>query len=284
MKNCFLAFLCLYRSKAYGIRKRVVDHPYGSRAGNPRPSAPSFLQRWIHYRLYPAHACPAASRIRAVTDLGSKYPRSLSTVLWLASLALTVRGTYDRNVGIVILNAVKNLPLLREGDPSPPQASDQDDVHLRSFPRCKSQIINTAIDRIVGAVTLSEAKSILPLRVGRSPANLRDRLSPPQATDTIDRYGGIVILNAVKNLPLLREGDPSPPQATDQDDVHLRSFPRCKSQIINNAIDLIRERLLMISFRSAKVLIKGLPYQKLSLKDGSRHVCMPSYLKPREFP
>jgi hypothetical protein len=256
LKNCYLAFLCLYRSKSYGIRKRVVDHPNGSRAGNPHPPAPSFLQRWIHHRLYPANACPAASRISAVTTLGAKYPRSLGTVLWLASLALTVRGTYDRNVGTVILIPIaireKNLPLLREGDPSPPQATDQDDVNRRSFPRCKSQILNTAIDRIVGTVTLSEAKSLLPLGVGRSPAILRDRLSPPQAPD--------------------------------QDDVHPRSFPRCKSQILNTSINLIRERLLMISLRFAKVRIKGLPYRKHSLKDGSRHVCMPSYLKPREFP
>ncbi|WP_157231713.1 hypothetical protein [Cecembia lonarensis] len=32
--SCFLAFLCLYRSKSYGIRKPIVDHPNGSRAGN----------------------------------------------------------------------------------------------------------------------------------------------------------------------------------------------------------------------------------------------------------
>jgi hypothetical protein len=260
LKNCYLAFLCLYRSKSYGIRKRVVDHPNGSRAGNPHPPAPSFLQRWIHHRLYPANACPAASRISAVTTLGAKYPRSLGTVLWLASLALTVRGTYDRNVGTVILSEAKSLlpleavrsPAILRDRLSPPQATDQDDVNRRSFPRCKSQILNTAIDRIVGTVTLSEAKSLLPLGVGRSPAILRDRLSPPQAPD--------------------------------QDDVHPRSFPRCKSQILNTSINLIRERLLMISLRFAKVRIKGLPYRKHSLKDGSRHVCMPSYLKPREFP
>ncbi|MBW3469845.1 hypothetical protein [Arthrospiribacter ruber] len=149
---------------------------------------------------YPQESCPAYVRLRAVTSLGAKYPRSLNAVLWLASLAVTVRAT---------------------------------------------------IDRIVGAVTLSKAKSLLPLGVGRSPAILRDRLSPPQAPD--------------------------------QDDVHQRTFPRCKGQILDTAIDLIRERLLIISFRSAKVRIKGLAYRNLSLKDGSRHVCVPSYIKPKEF-
>ncbi|EOZ98909.1 thioredoxin family protein [Indibacter alkaliphilus LW1] len=46
---------------------------------------------------------------------------------------------------------------------------------------------------------------------------------------------------------------------------------------------MIRERLLIISLRSAKVRIKGLAYRNHSLKDGSRHVCVPSYIKPKRL-
>jgi thiol-disulfide isomerase/thioredoxin len=208
LKNCYLAFLCLYRSKSYGIRKGVVTHPKGKRAGEKSPPSPvrrafspiRFIKKTLYNVFYPPESCPAYVRLQAVTALGAKYPRSLNAVLWLASLAVTVRGTNERNVGTVIL---------------------------------------------------SKAKSLLPLGVGRSPAILRDRLSPPQAPD--------------------------------QDDVHPRSFPRCKSQVLNTAIDLIRERLLIISFRSAKVRIKGLAYRNHSLKDGSRPVCVPSYIKPKRL-
>jgi thiol-disulfide isomerase/thioredoxin len=202
LKSCFLAFLCLYRSKSHGIRKKRID-----RSKHGAPLSYYFKSRWNPFIithaalckwLYPSDRCPAHVRLRALTALGSKYPRSLNAVLWLASLALTVRVT---------------------------------------------------IDRIVGTVTLSEAKGLLPLRVGRSPAILRDRLSPPQEPD--------------------------------QDDEHqlLFHFPKC--QILNTAIGLIRERLLLISLRFAKVRTKGLAYRKHSLKDGSRYVCVPSYLKTK---
>jgi hypothetical protein len=150
LKSCFLAFLCLYRSKSYGIRKRVVSHPKGKRAGEDSPPSPvrkafspiRFIKRTLYNVFYPPESCPAYVRLRAVTSLGAKYPRSLNAVLWLASLALTIR----------------------------------------------------------------------------------------------------VIL------------------------------------------DSIQESFLVASYRSAKVRIKGLAYRNHSLKDGSRHVCVPSYIKPREFP
>lgn len=147
LKNCFLAFLCLYRSKSYGIRKRVVDHPQGSRDGNPLPPTPTLgihKMTWalISNWLYPLGVTPSQARLQGLTYLGTHYPKTLNKVLWLASLALTIR--------------------------------------------------------------------------------------------------------------IMR--------------------------------DMVRESFFLASLRSAKVRIKGLAYRKHSIRDGSRHVCMPSYTKPKEFP
>lgn len=103
LKNCFLAFLCLYRSKSYGIRKQVADHPKGKRAGENSPLSPDrraflpirFIKNTLYNILYPQESYPAYVRLRAVTALGAKYPRSLNAVLWLASLALTIRVILD---------------------------------------------------------------------------------------------------------------------------------------------------------------------------------------------
>ncbi|EOZ93772.1 thioredoxin family protein [Indibacter alkaliphilus LW1] len=99
LKSCFLAFLCLYRSKSYGIRKKRIDRQklgeslsyYPKSRWNPLSFIYSAVCNW----LYPSDSCPAYVRLRALTALGSKYPRSLNAVHWLASLALTVRVTLD---------------------------------------------------------------------------------------------------------------------------------------------------------------------------------------------
>lgn len=103
LKNCFLAFLCLYRSKSYGIRKRVVDHPQRNRAGEDSPPVPRWgrtdirysLKRVIANYLYPVDSCPAYVRLRGLTYLGANYPRTLNKILWLASLAITLRIMLD---------------------------------------------------------------------------------------------------------------------------------------------------------------------------------------------
>lgn len=123
--TCFLAFLCLYRSKSYGLRKGVVTHPKGKRAGEDSPPSPvrkvfspiRLIKNALYNVFYPPESCPAYIRLRAVTSLGAKYSRSLNAVLWLASLALTVRVILERLQESFLVASLRSAKVRIEGLP-----------------------------------------------------------------------------------------------------------------------------------------------------------------------
>lgn len=98
--SCFLAFLCLYRSKYQNIRNEVVDHPQWRRAGNT-PPAPylglrNLCSNILHRYLYPKGSCPAFVRLQGLSYLGANYPKTLNNLLWLATLAITTKVALEK--------------------------------------------------------------------------------------------------------------------------------------------------------------------------------------------
>lgn len=75
LKNCFLAFLCLYRSKYLGLRRSCLDHPELAPGKDLVPSPP----------------LADTTGFWAILGLGDAYPRTLDFLLFLSSMAVEVK-------------------------------------------------------------------------------------------------------------------------------------------------------------------------------------------------
>ncbi len=98
---CFLAFLCLYRSKFTGLRRSCTDHPRRVRGKDSHPSPglkeyPKPVLTWLYHFLFgnlesKEPGCADNNRFKAVVFLGANHPKTLNRLLNLASFVLFIR-------------------------------------------------------------------------------------------------------------------------------------------------------------------------------------------------
>ncbi len=98
---CFLAFICLYRSKYTGLRRSCTDHPRIVRGKDIHPSPglkeyPKPVLTWLYLFLFgnlesKEPGCADNNRFRAVVFLGANHPKTLNHLLNLASFVLFIR-------------------------------------------------------------------------------------------------------------------------------------------------------------------------------------------------